>query len=449
MKNNSNKLVYIVSLGCPKNFVDTEVMAASLITGGFGITPSPSNADVYLVNTCAFIPTAREEAEEFIAEALQWKKKKARKRKVVISGCLNQWDTEGVYRKEFPEVDMWMGVNDVAEIGRLLSELFAGEHTEFNYETAEYLYDDTTPRIQLTLPHYAYVKISEGCDNCCAYCSIPKIRGRLRSRTIASVVKEAENLIQYGTKELILIGQDITAFGVDNNTGSLSELIRTLDKLPGDFKIRLLYTHPAHFTNELVDVIASSSHVMPYVDMPLQHISDHILTAMGRKVTKQRVEELIVMLREKIPGIVIRTTFITGFPGETEADYNELRDFVEKYKFERLGVFPYYPEPETPAAAMPEQVSAQTALARSEELMELQSKISLNNNKKLVGKEIDVIVDSFNDDDIAIGRSYMDAPEIDNCIYAEVAPEVNPGDMVRVEILSCTEYDLEGKQTGK
>ncbi len=448
MKKTSNRLVYIVSLGCPKNFVDTEIMAASLITGGFGITPSPSNADVYLVNTCAFIPTAREEAEEFITEALQWKKKRARKRKVVISGCLNHWDSKGIYQQKFSEVDMWTGINDVAEIGRLLSELFAGNSTQFNYETAEYLYDDTTPRIQLTLPHYAYVKISEGCDNCCAYCSIPKIRGHLRSRTIESVVKEAENLIHYGTKELILIGQDITAFGIDNNTGNLPELIKQLDKLPGDFKIRLLYTHPAHFTDELVDVIASSSHVMPYIDMPLQHISDRILTAMGRKVTKKRVEELIKLLRKKIPGIVIRTTFITGFPGETEEDYNELREFIRKQQFDRLGVFPYYPEPDTPAANFPEQVSAQTALARSEELMELQAKISLKNNKKLVGTEIDVIIDCFNDDDIAIGRSYMDAPEIDNCIYAEVAPDVNPGDIVKIKILSCSEYDLEGKQTG-
>lgn len=448
MKKHKNRFVYIVSLGCPKNFVDTEIMSAALITCGFGITPVSDNADVYMINTCAFIPTAREEAEEIIREALRWKKKQARKRKIVVAGCLNQWDKEGVYRKMFPEVDLWPGINDVPDMGKLFDALFHGESASFDYATGEYLYDDATPRIQLTLPHYAYIKISDGCNNCCSYCAIPRIRGAFRSRTIDSVLKEAENLIKYGTKELILIGQDLTAFGNDNNTGTLTELLTRLDQLSGDFKIRLLYTHPAHFSDELIKCLANAKHILPYIDIPLQHISDKILVSMGRKVSRARISELLATIRSSIPGVTIRTTFITGYPGESEEDYKLLKEFVKEQKFERLGVFPYYPEPDTPAAGMPDQVPPETAIARSQEIMEIQAEISLEHNKKLVGTEINVIIDSFTEDDVAICRSYMDAPEIDNCIYAETSADAAPGDVIRLEITACSEYDLEGIQKG-
>lgn len=439
--------VYIVSLGCPKNFVDTEVMAASLIVHGFGISNEARDADVYMINTCAFIPSAREEAEECIREALKWKGGRGGRRKVVIAGCLNQWDRQGDYRRLFPEVDLWVGLNSVPVLAERIAGLYKkGGVVADDFEVADYLYDDSTPRLQLTPRHYAYIKISEGCDNCCSYCSIPLIRGRHRSRASASVLREAENLLRGGVGELILIGQDITAYGADSGDMNLAELLRQLDRLEGNFRLRLLYTHPAHFTDELVEVMASSKHLLPYADMPLQHISDRILASMGRKVSRSRIEELIAKLRREIPGIALRTTFIVGYPGETEEDFDILYDFVKRMRFERLGVFTYFEEPGTPAAAMPDKVPEEVAEERMERLMLLQSQISLELNQAMIGREIEVAVDG-RERGKCFGRSYMDAPEIDNQVVFAAGRRTAVGDVVKVKISSCSEYELEGVQS--
>ena len=444
MAQNTQKNVHIVSLGCPKNFVDTEVIAASLFAHGFGITPEPSHADVFLVNTCAFLPSARAEAEEFILEAVKWKKQR-KNRRIVVSGCLNQWDQEHVYEKKYPEVDLWNGINKTPDLGKLLARLYQGGAGEQQYEHCSYLYDENTPRLQLTLPHYAYIKISEGCDNCCSYCSIPRIRGKLRSRSIESVVNEAENLLRNGVKELILIGQDITAFGQDGHGKNLAELLRRLDALEGDFMLRLLYTHPAHFTDELIGVIAASKHVLHYIDMPLQHISDRILASMGRKVTRQQVETLLGKLVAAMPDIAVRTTFIVGYPGETEEEYRELYDFAAAMKFRRLGVFSYCEEPRTRAIELADKVPAEVADRRRDEIMEMQAKISLNFNNSLVGKDLRVIIDEQTGKATAVGRTYMDAPDIDNLFYVKNILRATPGDVITVKVTACSNYDLEGK----
>ncbi|MDD3119106.1 MAG: 30S ribosomal protein S12 methylthiotransferase RimO [Victivallales bacterium] len=444
MTGESSHNVHIVSLGCPKNFVDTEVMAASLLTRQFGITPDPAEADVFLINTCAFLPSAREEAEEFISEAVQWKKESPGRR-IIVTGCLNQWDSERTYAAKYPEVDLWVGINQTPELGPLLERLFRDQDAASTYEPCRYLYDDATPRLQLTPPHYAYLKITEGCDNCCAYCSIPRIRGPLRSRSIASVVREARNLLDAGVRELILIGQDITAFGHDGNGGSLAELLRQLDRLDGDFMLRLLYAHPAHVTDELIATIAAAKHVLPYLDLPLQHISDRILASMGRYVTRRDTETLLDKLTATIPDLALRTTFITGYPGETEAEFQELRDFVAARQFRRLGVFAYCAEPQTRAAMLPAPVPAAIAAARRDEIMALQAKMSLKFNQTLVGKNLRVIIDEKTGKTTATGRTYMDAPEIDNLVDIRNLHRIRPGATIEVKITACSNYDLEGK----
>jgi ribosomal protein S12 methylthiotransferase len=437
----------MVSLGCPKNFVDTEVMAGVLVSNGFGLTFAPEEAEYYLVNTCAFIPPARDEARDNLEAAIEWKKEMGGNSKVIVTGCLIQWDRLETFHKEYPEVDAWIGIDEVPNIAGILKDLKSGKQKGDRYlcqVKPEFIYNEKIPRLQLTLPHIAYLKIAEGCSNRCSYCSIPNIRGDLRSRNISSIITEAKNLLENGVRELLLIGQDITAFGNDNDSGeTLAQLIKELDKFEGDYWVRLLYTHPAHFTDTLIDALAESKHALPYIDMPLQHISDNILQSMRRKVDGQHVRALLKKLRERIPDISVRTTFITGYPGETEENFNELKQFITEQKFERLGVFSYYPEPGTPAAEL-QQVPKEIGEARAAELMELQAKISLKLNNQLVGKQFDVIVD-FVDNDIAVGRTRMDAPEIDNNVAITDAQNVEPGEFHKVVITDADEYDLVAK----
>jgi len=437
-------LAFMVSLGCPKNFVDTEVIAGSILTGGVGITPDPEEANIYIVNTCAFIPTAREEAESVIKEALSWKKKLPKKRKVVVCGCLVQWDKDFAIRNKFKKVDLWLGVDNIPHAGNLILEALS-ETPKANplpVSHPEYLYDDLTPRLQLTLPHFAYIKISEGCSNMCSYCAIPNIRGKLRSRSQESIVKEASNLLAAGVKELILIGQDTTAYASESGSKeSLSALLKKLDKLKGDFWIRLLYTHPAHFSSKLIDTIAQSEHVLPYIDMPLQHISDKILKSMNRKTSSSQIKKLLDKIRSAIPDIAIRTTLITGYPGESSKDFDELLGFVKEQKFQRMGTFVYYPEPSTPAASLQGQIPAEIAVERLDNLMKAQSKISLSFNKSLVGKVFDVIVDAVDGKNVG-GRTFMDAPEIDNRVLFQ--GKIKPGTFVKVKITGASKYDIKG-----
>jgi ribosomal protein S12 methylthiotransferase len=445
-----SRTVYIVSLGCPKNFVDTEVLAGNLLVSGWGISMDPDEADVFMINTCAFIPPAREEAREVIGEAVKWKKAKPAKRRIMICGCLIQWDKKETFKADFPEVDIWSGIDQIPNIGALLSSLYT-QQTEpagcfLRTDVPKYIYNEKTPRLKLTLSHIAYIKIAEGCDNRCAYCSIPSIRGGLHSRSIASIKKEASDLLADNTRELIVIAQDVTAFGQDRKGSgeNLAGLIRELDSLEGDYWIRLLYTHPAHFSDELIEVIAGAKHVIPYIDMPLQHINDGILRRMGRKVTNAEIRALLEKLRNRIPDIAIRTTFITGLPGEGDAEFEELKDFVKEQKFHRLGVFGYYPEPGTPAADMADRVSTDVAEKRASQILNIQSKISLKRNKSLVGKTFDVIVDSINVD-YAAGRTYMDAPEIDNQVIIAVDRDIESGEFARITMTGADTYELEGE----
>ncbi|OGV57411.1 MAG: ribosomal protein S12 methylthiotransferase RimO [Lentisphaerae bacterium GWF2_52_8] len=440
--------VYIVSLGCPKNLVDTELIAGGIISGGLGLSLSPENASVWLINTCAFIPSARSEAEENLLEALEWKKKNP-KRKVVLCGCFVQWDASREARSKFPGVDLWLGIDDVPKAAGLISSLFKKTMTPLGSDSQappKYLYNHLEPRLQLTLPHYAYIKIADGCKNCCAYCSIPRIRGSLRSRNILSVLAEARNLLDGGAKELILIAQDSSSFGEDRRGRSeIMELLRAFESLAGNYWLRLMYLHPASFPDELVSFIANAKHLIPYIEMPLQHIADPILSSMGRKTDGKRIRDILSSLRKSVPNLAIRTTFMTGFPGESKAHFQELCEFVSEQEFERLGVFSFCPEAGTPAAQLPRQVVLELREERRAQLMELQAKISLKKNKSLVGRSFDVIVDSV-EKGAAWGRTYMDAPEIDNLVKILAPPSrrasVRAGSFVRVKIDEADVYDL-------
>ena len=437
--------IYFVSLGCPKNLVDTEVLAGILLSSGYNITFNAGEANVYLINTCAFLPSAREEAFEEIQKAVNWKKR-ARKqsRRVAVAGCLVQYGSNNPFREKFPEVDLWLGVNDIPNIAEILKKENGSDASSAN---PHYLYDHNTPRLQLTVPHMAYLKIADGCNNCCTYCAIPHIRGKLRTRTQASVLEEAENLIANGVKELVIVAQDVTVFGHDRPESgeSLSTLLQELDKLEGEFKIRLLYTHPAHYTDELIETIKTSKHVMHYLDMPLQHISDRILKAMNRHVTQSRVKEVIAKLREAMPDLVLRTTFITGFPGESEAEFEELKEFIKEVRFERCGVFPYSAEPGTQAAEMENQIDFEISCARADELMDIQLDIMEEYQNSLIGKEIEVIADEV-EGTRAIGRGVADAPEIDNMVVFG-GRKMKAGRFYKVRIEAVSDYDLIGNVT--
>lgn len=445
MKPEQNPLmVYMVSLGCPKNLVDSEVMTGTLLVKGFGLTMDATEADIYIINTCAFIESARQDTVDAIEEGVEWKELDPENRMLVVTGCLIQWDKKDQVKNEWPEVDLWTGLDSIEQLPEKISEIkttpkFHGR--TFRQSEPCYLYNHETPRFQWTLPHVAYLKIGEGCNNRCSYCSIPDIRGILRSREISSLRIEAENLIKGGVKELILIAQDITAFGHDTKRGTLADLLHELQSINGDFHIRLLYAHPAHLTDEIIDAMAQCSKVLPYLDLPLQHISDHLLTAMRRHVTRQQIEDALTKLRERIPDIAIRTTFITGFPGETEEDFEELKEFMKTWKFDRLGVFSYSPEEDTPAANLTDFVPPEIAMARAEKIMKKQGKISLKRNKGLVGKEFSVIIDKVNKK-YATGRTYMDAPDIDNVVNISPVQNLAVGDIVDVKITKGGRYDL-------
>lgn len=436
--------VYLVSLGCPKNLVDSEVMAGVLLTNGILLNFDKNSAEYYLINTCAFLPGARSECESAIEEGIRWKKRHPEVRKLIVAGCLIQQDKEKLIRSKYPEVDAWSGVDGVADIFKTFKAAKDG-YTAGDAEKPTYLYNENTPRLQLTLPHVAYLKISDGCDNCCAYCSIPLIRGGLRSRSIESVLAEARNLIANNVKELIVIAQDVTAYGADLKDGTtLAKLLHEMDKLEGDFFIRLLYTHPAHYTDEFFAEYAVNKHIVPYLDIPLQHINSDILLKMGRKTDRSTIEDVLQKIRTARPETAIRTTFITGLPGEGEDEFTELMEFVKVQKFARLGVFSYSPEPGTPAAARTDRVESSVSGERAEKIMELQEKIALEYNQALVGKTVTVICDEAEGKNGA-GRTLADAPDIDNIVYFTGNKRLQTGEIYQVLITEAETFDLYGK----
>ena len=435
----------MVSLGCAKNLVDTELAAGSMAVNGIGFADEMDDADVYFINTCAFISPARNEAEQFIKEAVKWKRL-GDDRKIIVGGCLTQWDEKKEFRKKYSSIDLWIPVDEAKNLDQHIVSLY-GKETKAapSVSTPKFLYDETTPRLQLTSAHFAYLKIADGCDNNCSYCAIPGIRGNMRNRNVVSVVKEAGNLIRNGVKELVLTAQDTTAFKDPDTGEGLSELIKKLDEIKGDFSLRLLYAHPAHLTDQHIELFRTSKHLLPYIDIPLQHISDSILKSMNRKIDSCEIRRKISKLREECPEIAIRTTFLLGYPGETEEDFEKVCSFVKEIEFTRLGVFPYCLEERTPAADLPDHVPTEIAQERCDKIMQIQSEISLEKNRALIGKEMDVIVDYLLDD-IAVGRTYMDAYEIDNVVEIELSEDNIPseGEWVKVKITDATEFDLHG-----
>ena len=410
--------LFVVSLGCPKNLVNTEMVTGAFLASGAALTLDPDEATCYFINTCAFLAAAREEAAEAVAEGCAWKERHPAGR-LIVGGCLVSHPDSKLWKKRFPQVDLWAGPNELGKIAPL-PECPSGVPVRF----------------LLTRPHVAYLKIADGCDNCCAYCMIPKLRGRKRSRSIESCVAEARQLIEGGGKELILIAQDTTAFGEKGET--LAQLLGELEKLKGDFRYRILYTHPAHYTPELIAALGRAKKFIPALDIPLQHISGRLLKAMNRHTTPEEIRELIEKLRESIPGLALRTTFITGFPGETEADFRELLDFTAEVRFERLGVFPFSPEPGTPAARMKQQVPRETAESRAKELMRRQHIRTALRSRVLVGTEMTVMLDSVCNG-CAAARSDADAPEIDQLVFIPFKRKFpyRPGDRIAVRIVSA------------
>ena len=443
--------VHLISLGCPKNLVDTEVIAGHLATAGFALASEPDLADILLINTCGFIADARREADSEIRTALRWKRQR-RGRRVVIGGCLPQHDPAHISER-YPDVDLILGVDDIPRVAeRLLRAIDDAQPREepAPISAPTFLYDHTAPRLRLTPHSYSYVKIADGCDHRCAFCSIPNIRGRQRSRTVDSVLTECRQLLDLGARELDLIAQDSTRYGHDLHDGSdLLTLVRACDRLDGQYWLRLLYTHPRHITEDVIRGLAETQHLAPYIDIPLQHISDRVLHGMGRGRGGAATRRLMEHLRRLWPGVAVRTTFLVGYTGETAADFEELFDFVRDYRFERLGVFTYSHEDGTRAAAIRTgRVPGEVAGERRARLMELQQAISLRRNQAAVGTTLRVIVDAAAGPRSFLGRSGADAPEIDNLVRFTGPRDCLERGFVDVRITRADPYDLHGRAAG-
>ncbi|MCL2509068.1 MAG: 30S ribosomal protein S12 methylthiotransferase RimO [Oscillospiraceae bacterium] len=433
----------LISLGCPKNQVDAEMMLAALESDGFEIVDYVDGADAVIVNTCGFIDDAKKEAIENILDMIELKNEGIIK-KIVVTGCLAQSQQFGIF-KELPEVDAVAGIGANGRIAEIVRDTFlksvvfdCPDQSEMPLEGQRLL---TTP------DYWAYLKIADGCSNNCAYCAIPGIRGPFRSRPMESVLEEAKQLAGSGVKELILIAQDTTGYGADLYGGlKLPALLNMLCEIDGIEWIRLLYCYPDKVTDELIDVMAKQPKVLHYMDLPLQHADDAILNAMGRKGTQEDIRQLIERLRERIPDIVIRTTFMVGFPGESEREFEVLAEFVNEMEFDRLGCFGFSPQEGTPAFDMDGQLDDGTKLRRGEIIMEDQHAIVLEKNLARIGKTYTALVEAYDAySDSYAGRSYMDAPEIDGLIYFTSKKELEPGDFAEVEIVDVREYDLLGK----
>jgi ribosomal protein S12 methylthiotransferase len=446
--------ISIQSLGCPKNFVDSEVICGYLLEKKYTLTNEVENSDVTIINTCSFIQPAVEESIDTILQAVRLKKE-GKLKYIIVAGCLSQRYQKHELRKSLPEVDVFMGVDEISKINNIIENLHS-ENFLFQVNPKPcYIYDENSPRFLLTPKHYAYLKIAEGCNNGCAYCLIPKIKGRYRSRSIESIISEAKYLIKsYPLKEMILIAEDTTFYGMDNyDKYMLSDLLREMVKLTHEkeLKIRILYTHPAHYDDSLIETISQNSMICPYLDIPLQHISDNILQKMNRKICKKDILKLIERLRKKIPNLTIRTTFIVGFPGETEEDFQQLYEFIKEYRFEKVGVFPFYNEEGCPANKFSEQIPAKIKKERLDILMTLQQKISLELQTAQIGKVKRVLIDKISKKNkkILIGRSCGESPEIDGNISVLNGDYQDIGEWIDVKISRAYPYNLLGEKICK
>lgn len=441
----AKRKVSMISLGCAKNLVDAEVMLGLLPADRFEVTTDEAEADIIIVNTCGFIADAKEESVETILEAAG-QKKSGRCQLLVVTGCLSQRYAEQM-AEELPEVDLFLGTGDVPRILELIEAHDRGEAVRQSVGLPQYLYDHATPRAASSPFYSAYVKIAEGCNNFCSYCIIPQLRGPLRSRSIDSLVTEVGRLVDAGVQEINLIAQDITAFGADRHDGaSLEGLLRELVKVPKLRWLRLLYAYPDGVSDELIELIASEEKICSYLDLPLQHIDDELLGRMNRRVDEATIRDLVKRLRTRIPDLTLRTSFIVGFPGETERQFAKLLAFVEEGHFDRVGVFRYSREEDTPAAALPDQVPERVKKSRYNKLMKAQQRVSFRRNRALIGRIEPVLVEGYSEetDLLLSGRSVRQAPDVDGQVYI-TAGRADVGQIVPLRITDSSEYDLIGE----
>lgn len=432
-----------VSLGCPKNLVDSERMLGKLAQDGYALSPDADGSDVVVINTCGFIEPARQESLAVIREMLELKKQ-GRVGAVVVAGCLAERKKDDLL-KEVPEVDHIVGVFGREEITQVVNRAVAHRSEQRSlFRPAPVRALEDTARLRITPRHYAYLKISEGCDRTCTFCAIPGMRGKHITKPMEEVIREAQELAADGVHELIIVAQDTTYYGLDlYGRVRLAELLRELDRVDGLDWIRILYAYPIHFTDELIETIASADKIVPYLDMPLQHINDRTLKRMQRRVNRAQTEDLLGRLRESIPNLTMRTTFIVGFPGETDAEFEELVDFTQKSRFERAGVFPYSFEPGTPATRLDGHLSEEVKLERQQVLMGAQQEVAFEWSRQQIGREIEVIIDGADPEvpNHVLARGHADAPEIDGLVRVK-GKGLHSGDIVRVKVTAADGYDL-------
>ena len=435
--------ILFISLGCDKNLADSEEMLGLLTAGGHEITDDETQADAIVINTCCFIKDAKEESVETILEMAEYKKTGSC-HALIVTGCMAQRYQKEII-EEVPEVDAVLGTTSYGDIVKALEEAVAGNHFE-EFRDIDYLPDTGSKRVLTTGGHFGYLKIAEGCDKHCTYCIIPKLRGKFRSVPMERLIAQAEDMAEQGVKELILVAQETTVYGKDlYGKKSHHILLKKLCEIRGIRWIRILYCYPEEIYDELIETIRDEKKICHYLDIPIQHASDHILKRMGRRTSKQELIDIVGKLRKEIPDIVLRTTLITGFPGETEEDHEELKEFVDEMEFDRLGVFTYSPEENTPAAEMADQVPEEVKEERRDELMELQQEISYDRGQDRIGQELLVMIEGKVADESAyIGRTYGDAPKVDGYIFVQTGELLMTGDFAKVRVTGALEYDLIG-----
>lgn len=439
--------VGIISLGCVKNLVDAELMLGDLASHQLTITPNPDEADIIIVNTCGFIESAQQESVDTILQMAEYKKQSCQM--LIVSGCLAQRFSDELLA-EIPEIDAMIGTGSWQKIREAIERVDQGEKPVVLIDELTNLYDEEMPRILTTPSYSAYIKVAEGCSNRCAYCVIPSVRGDFRSRSMESIIAEANNLAEQGVRELNLIAQDTTNYGTDRyGERKLPALLRELVKIEKIKWIRILYCYPQNFTDELIELMATEDKICSYVDLPLQHISDNVLRRMNRRDTKADILALLKKIRSRIEGVVVRSSFIVGFPGETEADFAELKEFIEQQKFERVGIFTYSREAGTPAYDMDDQIPEEVKEDRYHTLMATQCVISEEINQSYEGQHLTVLVEGKDSEQegLSYGRSYREAPDIDGKIFIENEPNPTVGEFIETEVIQGFTYDLVVEKT--
>jgi len=435
----------IISLGCAKNLIDTETMVGLLEEKGHVICGDETQMpyqDLIIINTCAFINAAKEESIEKIFEAVGYREENP-DLKVLVAGCLAQRYVNDL-KDELEEADGFLGTTRIQNVVEAVEDILSGKGQVIMVGDKDDNIPENLPKRQLTPEYQSYLKISEGCDNFCTYCVIPKIRGRHRSRSVEAVVQEAACMVGRGVQEIVLVGQDLTQYGTDTGT-NLTSLLKAICAIDGDFKIRLLYCYPGGITDELIDLIATEDKILKYIDIPIQHVADPVLKRMGRRETGDDIRRVIGTLRQRVPGICVRSSVIVGFPGETAADFAELKEFVKAGYIDRLGVFQYSREENTPAYSLPDQVAARDKRSRLDQLMRAQQKVSKAKNQALLWSVQEVLVEEVdNVNHEAVGRTYRDAPDVDGTVMFRTVRDLQPGDVTMVRIMGAMEYDLTG-----